>query len=43
MKKTYALFIFVLLWCNVSLADKIVGKGDLKFNDEMVGYFMKYL
>ena len=43
MKKAYAFFIFVLLWCNVSLADKIIGKGDLKFNDEMVGYFMKYL
>ena len=43
MKKAYALFIFVLLWCNVSLADKIIGKGDLKFNDGMVGYFMKYL
>ena len=43
MKKAYAFFIFVLLWCNVSLADKIIGKGDLKFNDKMVGYFMKYL
>ena len=43
MKKAYIFFIFALLWCNVSLADKIVGKGDLKFSDEMVDYFMKYL
>lgn len=43
MKKVYAFLIFALLFCNVSKADKIIGKGDLKFNDEMVGYFMKYL
>ena len=43
MRKVYAFLIFALLFCNVSKADKIIGKGDLKFNDEMVAYFMKYL
>lgn len=43
MKKIYIFFIFALLWCNVSLANKKIGRGELQLNDQMVDYFMQYL
>lgn len=43
MKKAYVFFIFAIMWCNISLADKKIGRGELQLNDQMVDYFMQYL
>ena len=43
MKKILVFFMLTAFWCNISLADKIIGKGELKFDDFMINYFMKYL
>ena len=43
MKKIFIFLIASLFWCNASLADRLIGKGELRFNNEMIDYFMNYL
>ncbi len=44
MKKIFAITICLLFFCNFAFsASKYYGNGELKFSDDLVKYYMKYL
>ena len=43
MKKLLGIVVLSLFCCNITLADKYVGKGEIKLSDHVVNYFMQYI
>jgi len=43
MKKLLGIVVLGLLWCNLSLADRYTGKGELTISDKVLYYFMVYI
>ena len=41
--KKFFLIIILSLYCSTSLADKYIGRGELKLHDIDIDYFMEYL